>query len=115
MILLLTDRRVHGNRLGARAAICPAIVPAAVALAIEVEAQALVTTGREEAEAIASATETSRVAGAAAEMPSEEDPAGMTDRALAPTAVVVHRAWDLEVAGVASVAEAVVVVGGAGR
>ena len=38
-------------------------------------------------------------------MPSEEAPAATTDRALAPIAVVVHPAWDLEVEAVVGVVE----------
>lgn len=59
----------------------------------------------------------SRAAAAETETPSEEVPAAITDRQLAPTAVAAPRAWDLEAAAEAEVAPGVVavVVGGEDR
>ncbi|MGA9308590.1 MAG: hypothetical protein WBW31_24560 [Candidatus Sulfotelmatobacter sp.] len=74
------------------------------------------TTGRAAVERIVSEAGIFRAAAAETEMPSEEVPAGTTDRALAPAAVAVPPACGAEAlvaAEVVSVVEAV--VGGAGR
>lgn len=96
--LCLIVRPVPGNRLADRAEICLAIGPAERVLVTELVAQGLATE-RAGAERIGSEAGMCRAAVAETEMPLEEVPGAQrvtTDRARAPAAAAVLRAWDLE-------------------
>ena len=110
-------RLVHGNRLADRAEIWPAVVAGELAratgsaemvLVTELVVQALAT-GLVEAERIAPEAGTSREAAAETATPLGVAPEARrvtTDRARAPAAAAVRRAWDLEEAVVAVVVAA---------
>ena len=112
-------KRMPGNKLAARAAICPATVeePAsAIGLAEELvpatEAERARVTGQVVAEPIALEAATSRAAAAETGTLSEGGREDTTGRALAAAAAVAPQAWDPE--GVAEVEAAVAAVAGVG-